>query len=143
MVAGGLWTCILAIMFSSSSTFTCAFKVNCSSVDQLAATGSFINHFLFYYEKVGGDWHGVVDTTEFPFSFKIGLFFIFLSMSIVHHAGYKFIVTGPFVTKTLRQRLGWVDGSCSCRKRRLKTQKIQHELSMREEKASVGSNETY
>ena len=113
-----LFSITLTILFSSSETFTCAFKVNCSDVDQLAATDSFINNFLFYYEKIGGEWYGVVPTTEYPMSFKIGLFFILLSMSVIHHVGYKVIVMGPFVNKYLREEIGWTDGTSCCRRRR-------------------------
>ena len=119
MLAVGLLLSItLAVLFSSSGTFTCAFKVNCSATDQIAATESFVNHFLFYYEKIGGPWYGVVPSTEFPTGFKVGLFFIFMSMSAVHHVGYKVIVMGPFVSKYLRETIGWTDGASLCRKRR-------------------------
>ena len=118
LAAGFLFSMTLAILFSSSGTFACAFKVNCSADDQFAATGSFINNFLFYYEKIGGPWYGVVESTEYPLSFKLGLFFTFLSMSLVHHVGYKLIVTGSFVNKILRQRVGWVDGGSCCKRRR-------------------------
>jgi cation-transporting ATPase 13A3/4/5 len=117
IITTALFMMIAAILFSSPGTFTCAFKVNCTAADQLAASDAFINNFLFYYEKIGGPWYGVVPSTVFPQSFQIGLFFILLSMSIVHHIGYKFIATGPFVTKTLRKKLGWTDGSSCCPRR--------------------------
>jgi len=124
LVAAGLMTMVLAVLFSSPGTFTCAFKTNCTAAEQLAASDSFINNFLFYYEKVGGKWFGVVDSVVFPTSFKVGYFFILLSMSIVHHIGYKLIATGPFVNKTLRQRIGWVDGTSCCPRRNLASKKI-------------------
>jgi hypothetical protein len=117
LVACCLVTIVLAVLFSSPGTFTCAFKTNCTAGDQLAANDSFINNLLFYYEKIGGKWYGNVDAIIFPTSFKIGYFFILLSMSAVHHTGYKLIATGPFVNKTLRQKLGWVDGTSCCPRR--------------------------
>jgi len=117
IIASVLITITLAVLFSSPGTFSCAFKVNCTAADQAAASDSFINNFLFYYEKVGGSWFGVVESIVFPLSFQVGLFFILLSMSVVHHLGYKFIATGPFVNKTLRLKFGWVDGSSCCPRR--------------------------
>ena len=125
IVAAGLITMILAVLFSSPSTYTCAFKTNCTAVDQLAASDSLINNFLFYYEKIGGKWFGVTDAVVFPTSFKVGYFFILLAMSIVHHLGYKLIATGPFVNKTLRQKLGWVDGTSCCPRRNLPRNSVE------------------
>ena len=82
----------LAVMFVHSGEFGCYFKVACSASDSAAAIDAFVNNFLFPYEKVGGTWwNSQIDSTEYPLSFKLGLFFILLSMSVVHHAGYMFI----------------------------------------------------
>lgn len=124
LVATFLISIVCAVLFSSPGSFTCAFKTNCTAADQLAASNSFVNNFLFYYEKVGGKWYGDVDSIVFPTSFKVGYFFILLSMSIVHHLGYKFIATGPFVNKTLRQKMGWVDGTSCCPRRNLASKKV-------------------
>jgi magnesium-transporting ATPase (P-type) len=118
VVSACLITMLLSILFSNSSVFTCSFKVNCSSADQLAASDAFINHFLFHYEKVGGQWYGVVDSTEFPLDFRWKLFAIFMSMSIAHHIGYKVIVHGPIVNNFFKRDLGWVDGSSCCARRK-------------------------
>jgi cation-transporting ATPase 13A3/4/5 len=84
----------LAVMFVNSGEFGCYFKVACSASDSAAAIDAFVNNFLFPYEKVGGTWwNSQIDSTEYPLSFKIGLFFILLSMSVVHHSGHWFINT--------------------------------------------------
>ena len=75
----------LALVSSGSSHFTCAFKVNCDRRDYLTLEGSWINWFLLSYEQVGGpDWDGVVDSTVFPWWWKLVMITFFCGMSLMY-----------------------------------------------------------
>lgn len=101
LVTAGLFATTLAVLFTPAGEFGCYFKVSCNAEESSKATGSFINSFLFPYERVGGTWYNSdIESTEFPTSFKVVLFFILVSMSIAHHAGHHFI------TKNLPKHLG-------------------------------------
>jgi predicted P-type ATPase len=106
----------IAVLFVHAGEFGCWFKVACTERESLAASESFVNYFLFPYEKVGGTWwNSDIQSTEYPIGFKVGLFFLLLTMSILHHAGHHLIHT-KLVT-ILHDRLGW-DGSCFRRRRK-------------------------
>jgi cation-transporting ATPase 13A3/4/5 len=106
----------LAVLFVPSGEFGCYFKVACDSVKSAEASNAFVNFFLFPYEKVGGTWwNSRTASTEYPTSFKVGLFFILLSMTIAHHVGHYII--NVRLTKYIRDHLGW-DGSCLRRRKR-------------------------
>ena len=110
-----LFATTIAIIFVRSGEFGCYFKVACSAYDSAQASSAFVNNFLFPYEQVGGIWwNSQIDSTEYPTSFKIGLFFILLSMSIIHHVGHFFITTK--LSSYIRDKLKW-DGNCLHRRR--------------------------
>jgi predicted P-type ATPase len=122
LAAAALFATTLAILFVQSSEFGCYFKVACGVHDSLETSKAFINNFLFPYEKVGGTWWNVdIESTEFPVSFKIGLFFILLSMSIVHHVGHHLI---QIKLKTwIHDKLKW-DGNFVRRRRRTAAKEV-------------------
>ena len=96
----------LAVMFTGVGDFGCYFKVACSAAASAKASNAWVNHFLFPYEQVGGTWYNMdIDSTEYPVSFKVGLFFILLSMSVVHHVGHFFITHK--LAKYVKDKLGW------------------------------------
>jgi hypothetical protein len=105
---------VLAVMFVNASQFGCYFKVACSATESLAVSDSFINHFLFPYEKVGGPWYNSqINSTVYPLGFKLTLFFLFMTMCVLHHVGY-YLITNK-MTNYLSNTLKW-DGSCVRRK---------------------------
>lgn len=114
-----LFTIVGLLLFvEPPNAFNCAFMVNCSSAENQVATDSWINSILFYYEKIGGTWYGVVDSIEYPTTYRITLAVLFVSMSLVHHIGYKSMILGC-VTDWFH-RIGWNDGlsCCACCRRR-------------------------
>jgi hypothetical protein len=105
LIAASLWTTTLVILFSHAGEFGCYFKVACNAGESALASNSFINYFLFPYEQVGGTWYNSqIDSTEFPLSFKLGVFFLFLTMSIIHHTGQFFIRCR---LSKFFERIGW------------------------------------
>ena len=71
----------LALVSFGSSHFTCAFKINCDKRDYYTLQDSWINWFLLSYEKVGGpEWDGVVDSTVFPWWWKLVMIAFFSGM---------------------------------------------------------------
>jgi magnesium-transporting ATPase (P-type) len=78
----------------------------------IASGDTFLNNFLFYYEKIGGVWYSSVDSIEYPMGFRLSLVAVLISMSIVHHIGYRIGVLGS--VSNFFHRLGWKDGGCWC-----------------------------
>lgn len=105
------------VLFGPVGIVQAALTVNVTKAVSIGAADTFLNNFLFYYEKIGGVWYGVTDSIEYPQKFSISLVSIFVSMAIVHHVGFKLGVLGP-VTRWCHQTLGWKDGACGICKRR-------------------------
>ena len=105
------------LLFGPVGFAQAAFIVQVNKEVALSSVDTFLNYFLFYYERVGGVWSGITDSIEFPMNFRIGLIAILASMSLVHHLGYKLAILGP-VTKFFHEKIGWRDGSCGCCGRR-------------------------
>ena len=119
LIACSLLAVVLSVMFVNASQFGCYFKVACSASESAAASGAFINNFLFPYEKVGGKWYNSqIDSTVYPIGFKLLLFFLFSVMCILHHVGHYFIASK--LSKFVSETLGW-DGKCVRRKAPAKT----------------------
>ena len=113
--SSGLLATAIGVLFVPSGEFGCYFKVACSAADSAAASGAFVNNFLFPYEQVGGVWHNQdIDSTEYPVIFKVGLLLLWLAMSLVLHLGHFFITS--VLERYIRDTLRW-DGSCLKRRR--------------------------
>ena len=133
MLSIALFAVVTALIFGPPSAFACAFMVNCSASENAAAADSWINSILFYYEKIGGTWYGVVDSIEYPTNFRITIFALFCSMSLLHHIGYRLAIMGS-VTAWFH-RIGWTDGlsCCACCRRRKRGGYHPLEVSMKAE----------
>lgn len=109
---------ILYTLATSSSVWNCAIGVNCTQQGNQAASESPINWFLFQSEKIGGAWHGMVDSLVFPSEFTLVVLSLLILMTIVHHAGIKFIIQGKAMD-WIHTSLGWKDmiSCCGCWRR--------------------------
>ena len=119
------------LLFGPIGVPQAAFVVQINKSDALAASSTFLNYFLFYYERVGGVWYGMTDSIEFPLDFRFGIVATFLGVSAIHHIGFRLAILGP-LGRWFHDKVKWSDGSCSCCRRRrrkgytpLKTQTIK------------------
>ena len=119
------------LLFGPVSVPQAAFVVQINEAEALNASSTFLNYFLFYYERVGGVWYGMTDSIEFPLDFRFGIVATFICVSALHHVGFRLGVLGP-VGRWFHYSLKWWDGSCACCRRRrlrgykpLKTQTIK------------------
>ena len=100
---------------SSSSVWNCAVGINCTSEAHQAASDCPVNWFLFKDERIGGEWHGPIQSLVFPLEFRFVVLSLLMLMTIVHHTGFKFILLGRLVP-WIHAKLGWTDmwscGSC-------------------------------
>lgn len=109
-------------LFTSAAEFNCALQINCDAQSNMAASSSFINNFLFKYEKVGGPWYGNIDSLILPYEFRFVALSMVLMMSVIHHIGYRVVILGP-VSRWIHEKVGWTDiySCCSCCRRRRKS----------------------
>ena len=109
---------ILFVLSTNGNSWNCALGVNCSADSNKEASTALINRILFDYEKVGGDWFGVIGALFLPNEFKLVLLSLLLLMSIIHHVGFKLVIQGRAMA-WIHEHMGWTDmlSCCACFRR--------------------------
>ena len=82
---------VIFLLFSYSCRFSCAYKINCQKHIWEGLTDSWINYLLFPYDRIGGEWEGVITNTEFPLYWKFVVFVLLLLMTVVSMFGAKYL----------------------------------------------------